>query len=171
MVKTDSSDGQIPTLLLDINLESIFYIFKKIFGTEPRLKGKENRESLEEVLAIVSFTGDIDFIIMLSLPKNSAIAMSFNFCGVNLGCDNPDIKDMVGELANILGGDIVSRMAKKGLKITMSLPTTFLRDNSEGLLPIGAPLEKLHFSMVEGDFIVNIAMTKLSNLVVKNAGK
>ena len=51
---------------------------------------------ISSAIAGLTITGMISVEILALLVLANGIAMSFNFCGVNLGCDNPDIKDMVG---------------------------------------------------------------------------
>ena len=78
--------------------------------------------------------------------------------------------DVVGELANILAGDIVARLAKEDLKAAISLPTIMRGQNVEPMLPSGLPLEKLHFDMPEGEFLLKIAGAKSGDVVGRKPG-
>jgi len=171
MATISYSDGKMPSVLTDVTRDSILSIFNTIFGAEPKFEGNDTGEVLGDgVVGIISFMGDVNYIIMLALPKNSAIAMASKFCGFDIDYDSPDMGDVVGELANVLAGDIVARMSKEDFKVTMSLPTIMRGHDVEPLLPRGLPLEKLHFSMAEGNFILKVAGAKSGELVGRKPG-
>lgn len=171
MATINFSDGKMPSVLTDVTRDSILSIFNTIFGSEPKFEGGEDGEGLGEgVVGIISFMGDVNYIIMLALPKDSAIAMASKFCGFEIDYDSPDMGDVVGELANVLAGDIVARMSKEDFKVTMSLPTIMRGHDVEPLLPRGLPLEKLHFSMAEGCFMLKVAGAKAGELVGRKPG-
>lgn len=171
MTTINFSDGKMPSVLTDVSRDSIVSIFNTIFGAEPKFEGSETGEVLGDgVVGIISFMGDVNYIIMLALPKGSAIAMASKFCGFDIDYDSPDMGDVVGELANVLAGDIVARMSKEKFKVTMSLPTIMRGHDVEPLLPRGLPLEKLHFSMAEGTFILKVAGAKSGELVGRKPG-
>ncbi len=141
MATIDYSDGKMPSVLVDVTRDSIFSIFNTIFGAEPKLESDVDGKNLGDgVVGIISFMGDANYIIMLALPKNSAIAMASKFCGFDIDYDSPDMGDVVGELANVLAGDIIARMNKEGLKITMSLPT--IMRGHDGKVPLSVEIEQ-----------------------------
>lgn len=152
------SEGKIPKVLTDVICDSIFSIFDTIFGSRPELIEDDEMKTMGDgVVGIISFMGDINWVVMLELPKESAKAMASKFCGFDIDYDSADMGDVVGELTNVLAGDIVARTGKKDLKAAMSLPTILKGHDVEPILPSGLPLEKLHFEVPEGRFIVKIA--------------
>lgn len=171
MATLNFSDGKMPGVLTDVSRDSILSIFNTIFGAKPKLESEDDGTGLGDgVVGIISFMGDVNYIIMLGLPKGSAIAMASKFCGFDIDYDSPDMGDAVGELANVLAGDIVARMSKEDFKVTMSLPTIMRGHDVEPLLPRGLPLEKLQFSMAEGDFTLKVAGAKSGDLVGRKPG-
>jgi chemotaxis protein CheX len=171
MATIDFNDGKMPSVLKDVSRDSILSIFNTIFGAEPKLEsGGDGGPVGEGVVGIISFMGDVNYIIMLALPKDSAIAMASKFCGFDIDYDSADMGDVVGELANVLAGDIVARMSKEDFKITMSLPTIMRGHDVEPLLPRGLPLEKLNFSSGEGAFVLKVAGAKSGDLVGRKPG-
>jgi chemotaxis protein CheX len=171
MPTIDFSEGKIPQVLTDVTRDSIFSIFNTIFGSVPKYNGDGNGKKMGDgVVGIISFMGDISWIVMLELPKESAKAMASKFCGFDIDYDSADMGDVVGELANVLAGDIVARMAKEDLKAAMSLPTIMRGQNVEPMLPSGLPLEKLHFDMAEGEFLLKIAGAKSGDVVGRKPG-
>ena len=171
MATISFSDGKMPSVLTDVSRDSIISIFNTIFGAEPKLTSGEDGTNLGDgVVGIISFMGDVNYIIMLALPKDSAIAMASKFCGFDIDYNSPDMGDVVGELANVLAGDIVARMSKADFKVTMSLPTIMRGHDVEPLLPRGLPLERLNFSMAEGNFMLKVAGAKSGDQVGRKPG-
>lgn len=167
----DFSEGEIPQVLTDVTRDSIFSIFNTIFGSVPKFnEGGNGKKMGDGVVGIISFMGDISWIVMLELPKESAKSMASKFCGFDIDYDSADMGDVVGELANILAGDIVARLAKEDLKAAISLPTIMRGQNVEPMLPSGLPLEKLHFDMPEGEFLLKIAGTKSGDILCRKPG-
>lgn len=171
MPTIDFSEGKMPEVLTDVTRDSIISIFNTIFGSEPDFKGDGNgKKTGDGVVGIISFMGDVSWIIMLALPKETAKAMASKFCGFEIDYDSPDMGDVVGELANVLAGDIVARMAKEDLKVAMSLPTIMRGQDVEPMLPRGLPSEMLHFDMAEGEFLLRVAGAKSGDLVGRKPG-
>lgn len=171
MPTIDYSEGKIPKVLTDVTRDSIFSIFNTIFGSTPKFTGDGDGKKMGDgVVGIISFMGDINWIVMLELPKESAKAMASKFCGFEIDYDSADMGDVVGELANVLAGDIVARMGKEDLKAAMSLPTILRGHDVEPMLPSGLPLEKLHFDMPEGEFLMKIAGAKSGEVVGRKPG-
>lgn len=171
MTTIDFSDGTMPSVLTDVSRDSTLSIFNTIFGSEPKFDNEDDGEGLGDgVVGIISFMGDVNYIIMLALPKSSAIAMASKFCGFDIDYDSPDMGDVVGELANVLAGDIVARMSKEDFKVTMSLPTIMRGNDVEPVLPRGLPLEKLHFTMQEGNFMLKVAGAKSGDQIGRKPG-
>mgnify|MGYP000329483666 CR=1 FL=1 len=103
MPTIDYSEGKIPKVLTDVTRGSIFSIFNTIFGSEPKFHGDGDGKKMGDgVVGIISFMGDINWIVMLELPKESAKAMASKFCGFDIDYDSADMGDVVGELANVL---------------------------------------------------------------------
>ncbi|MEE9258957.1 MAG: chemotaxis protein CheX, partial [Nitrospinaceae bacterium] len=100
------------------------------------------------------------WLLMLVLPKSSAQPIVSKFCGFDIDYDSPDMGDVVGELANVLGGDIVARLGKDGMKVAMSLPTIMRGHDVEPLLPRGLPSQKMYFTLPEGTMALRLAASK-----------
>jgi CheY-specific phosphatase CheX len=75
------------------------------------------------IIGIMSFVGAANFSFMLALPRASACPIAERFAGFAFDFDGPDMGDVVGELVNVVSGDIVARLERAGLPVEMSLPT------------------------------------------------
>ena len=79
--------------------------------------------------------------------------------------DSPDMGEVVGELTNCLAGDIVARLAKDEIKAGMSLPTIMRGHDVEPLFPRGLPSEKMHFTVLDSELILKLAVSKSGDVV------
>ncbi len=72
-----------------------------IFG-KPRVK--DAGQPVHGVSAIISYTGGVSGSVVLSLPSIVARELVKRFTGMDIGSDNPDFADAVGELTNMIAG-------------------------------------------------------------------
>lgn len=84
--------------------------------------------------------------------------------------NSPDMGDVVGELTNCLAGDIVARLAKDEIKVGMSLPIIMRGHDVEPLLPRGLPSEKMHFTVLDSEFMLKLAISKPGDAVGRKPG-
>ncbi|MCA9483614.1 MAG: chemotaxis protein CheX [Nitrospina sp.] len=151
--KTDS----IPEELAACVNNSVLSIFETMFGKAPVSEDASSNSAGEGVVGIISFVGDITWLLMVTLPKKSAESLAFKFAGFDLAYDSPEMGDVVGELANVLAGDIVARLANDEVKVAMSLPTIMKGHNVEPLLPRGVPSHMMQFTLDDDEVFVKIA--------------
>ena len=121
---------------------------------------KRHQKIGDGIVGIISYTGDITWIMMMSFPKDCTASLFARFAGFELDYDSPDMGDVVGEMANILAGNIVGCLQEKGIKCAMSLPTLVRGYNVEPMPPRDLPSKKLIVTMPEGIVIVNVVGAK-----------
>ncbi|HKI31564.1 MAG TPA: chemotaxis protein CheX [Gemmataceae bacterium] len=74
------------------------------------------------LVGIISFLGDVNWSFALGLPRDTVTALAARFAGFDIPFDSADMCDVVGELANVVAGDIVAQLDARRLKAQMSLP-------------------------------------------------
>ncbi len=136
---------------------SVLSIFETIFGKAPASEDSATTSAGEGVVGIISFVGDITWLLMVTMPKKSAESLAFKFAGFELAYDSPEMGDVVGEVANVLAGDIVARLAADDVKVAMSLPTIMKGHDVEPLLPRGIPTHMMHFTLDDDEVFVKVA--------------
>lgn len=171
MATIEFKGEKMPEQLVACCRDSVVGIFNSIFGAEPVFHEDNDKGKVGDgVVGIISFVGDVTWLLMLVLPKTSAQSISFKFTGFEVAYDSPDMGDVVGELANVLAGDIVARLSAQGIKVAMSLPTIMRGHDVEPLLPRGLPSEKLHYSIPDGDIYLKLAGAKPGQTVGRRPG-
>ena len=164
----------IPQALADCVENSVVSIFSSILGSQTIYNGNGNRGhgkiEGEGVIGTISFVGDITWLLMLELPRKSAKCMAAKFCGFEIEFDSPDMGDVVGELANVLAGDIVGRLSSEGVKVSMSLPNIMRGQNVQPMMPRGVSSKEMRFSASEGDFRIQLAGSPPGQFAARRPG-
>jgi len=162
---------KMPGVITGCVSDSVSSIFNTIFGSVPEYVGDDDEKNIGDgVVGIISFVGDSSWILMLALPKNSAETLAEKFCGFEVEYDSPDMGDVIGELANVMAGDIVARMGAEGVKIAMSLPTVLRGQNVEPFMPKELPEKKMHYTVLGKDIMIKMAVAKSDELMGATPG-
>lgn len=154
VVQSDHTVNQ----LVECIREGFLSTFAMIQGCELTYMGySHTRSSFDGIIGTVSMVGDIAWSVMLCIPRSTAIALTPKFAGFHIDYDDPDMGDVVGELANVVGGDILARFDEIGVKTELSLPTVAKGTDIYIHTPSSAPSERMCFSSDNGVLWVDIA--------------
>ncbi len=161
-----------PEVLTDCVNNSVTSIFNTKVGSKPRYGGDDesDRKIGDGVVGIISFVGDVTWLMMLALPRKSATSIASKFCGFDVDYESPDMGDVVGELANVLAGDIVARLKEENVDVALSLPTVMRGHDIEPLLPRGLPAKKMYFDLPEGELMIKLAGANQGDPVGRRPG-
>jgi chemotaxis protein CheX len=85
------------------------------------------------IISVISIMGDIEWSLFLGLPKTTAGAIAMGFAGFEIPFESEDMGDAIGEVANILAGNVKRILDKRGVRVDISLPSVF---RAEGLHPL-----------------------------------
>ena len=98
--------------------------FLTVCGVSPQVVACPPEDVKEEmVLAVISLMGHVEWSVFLGLPQATAVAAAAKFAGFPIPFDSPDTGDAIGELTNILAGQVKAILDKKGVKVEISLPS------------------------------------------------
>ncbi|NIA31144.1 MAG: hypothetical protein GWP06_14695 [Actinobacteria bacterium] len=154
------SGGQLPAELVSSVRQGVTTTFDSMFGDEPDCCASEkDKTSFYSIIGIISFVGDLAWSFMLGLPRETASFVAKDFAGFEVNFDSEDMGDTVGELANIIAGDIVARLDALGVKAALSLPMV-VRGKKLEMLTDSFASTQLDFSASYGTFWVTIAARK-----------
>ncbi|MFA5975072.1 MAG: chemotaxis protein CheX [Elusimicrobiota bacterium] len=126
--------------------------------------GRSTEDPASPVVSVISLVGDVNWVFALVLTKATAELVTEKFSGFKISYDSLDMKDIVGEMSNIIGGDLVARLDREGIKAQLSLPTV-LRGKSLRLAnPEDLASAILCFQSSQGEFWAQLSWPKeLSN--------
>jgi CheY-specific phosphatase CheX len=152
----------IPAQIVDIVKESVINTFASICGEAPVFEGElSEAEPLNGIIGnIAVFNPELTFSLMMAIPRQTAVNISEVFMGMELPFESEDMGDLIGELANILAGDVAANIESVGFRGQSSLPTATRGSDLTLFMPNKPPSVKMKFSSVTGDFILNMALSE-----------
>ena len=112
------------------------------------------------MVAIISLVGEVDWSVSLGLPRETATGLAASFAGFEISFEDPEMSDAVGELANILGGQVKSLLSRQGVKANISLPTVMSGRGLDILAQPGALAKKACFDSAAGRLWVGMSVGK-----------
>ena len=77
----------------------------------------------ETVTSMVGLAGSHSGIIAIHCPKKLALMVTSNMLGMDVTEVDEDVNDAMGEIANMVGGDVKHIFSPKGADINLSIPT------------------------------------------------
>lgn len=159
--KLDTID-QIPKEIVEMVKESVINTFASISGEEPVYTDENvNKDPLNGIIGnIAVFNPEHTLSLMLAIPKDTALALSEIFMGMELPFESDDMGDLIGEISNILAGDVAANIEKVGFRGQSSLPTATRGSDLTLFMPNKPPTEKMKFSGSNGEFWLNMALSE-----------
>jgi chemotaxis protein CheX len=143
---------------VELLAEIVESVFKTMMGLEVSSSDAPWSHIGDRLTSFVHLTGDWNGAVLLECNSRQAC----QFAGRILAMDAPDIvdddvRDVLGELANMIGGNLKSGMATG---IRLSMPTV-MEGHDYDLRVCGSQvLERLGFECAEGHFWVTALTTK-----------
>ena len=143
--------------------DSVLEMFPTMCGYQLTFEGTEEPgREFSGVAGIISLVGDVSWSLTLGLPPATALALSTSFTGFEVDYDSDDMADLVGELANILAGDIAARLDRARLRASLSLPTVARGQNLFLAQPDGASMTRMRFTSPDGGFWLTLGVAPTS---------
>tara|TARA_Y100001935_G_scaffold217449_1_gene189715 strand:+ start:168956 stop:169453 length:498 start_codon:yes stop_codon:yes gene_type:complete len=152
----------IPEQIVEIVKESVINTFESISGEAPVYSDYAEPDGpLNGMIGnIAVFNPDITFSLMLAIPKETAVSLSEVFIGMELPFESDDMGDLIGEIANILAGDVAANIEQVGFRGQSSLPTATRGSDLTLFMPNKPPTVKMKFDSANGEFLLTMAMSE-----------
>ncbi len=152
----------IPGEITELVKESVINTFESILGEAPQyIEQAEKDGPLNGMIGnIAVFNPEHTLSLMLALPRETAVALSEVFIGMELPFESEDMADLVGEISNILAGDVAANIEKIGFRGQSSLPTATRGSDLTLFMPNKPPTKKMKFSGSNGEFWLNMALSE-----------
>jgi hypothetical protein len=146
--------------------------FAAVCGAAPNLLPVEGPGRDQPcVMGTISFFGDSPWAYTLILPQQTAVALAYKFAGFDIAFDSADMGDVVGELANVLAGDVVAQMEARGVRGKMSLPVVARGRGLEILRPAGAGRAFLSYFCPQGPFGFDLVSAGRESFQARRSGQ
>lgn len=153
---------KIPSVIVDLVKESVINTIGSISGDPPvYVSSGEDYKSLNGIIGnIAVFNPEYTLSLMLAIPRETALQLSEIFIGMAIPFESDDMGDLVGEISNILAGDVAANIEQIGFRGQSSLPTATRGSDLTLFMPNKPPTEKMIFKGDIGEFWLNMALNQ-----------
>ena len=77
----------------------------------------------DSITGMLGFSGDIKGILRIHCPDRVAMAITGSLLGMDVDQIDDDVRDAIGEIANMVAGGLKVNLARHNRNIEMSIPT------------------------------------------------
>ena len=138
---------------------AISHVFKTMLSTEvkvgkPLLKQADLKSA--DVSGVIGLSGDLQGCVVLSFPREVACKAASAFAGVELGLEDADFADAIGELANMVAGN--AKKGFPGVKVSISLPSVITGEGHTVSQSKAFPFLAIPCETPIGPFSVEVAL-------------
>ena len=120
--------------------------------TVESLELEEGLSSGEVIIGIISLVGDIEWSVFFGMPSETAVATCLKFAGFEIPFDSADMGDAIGELTNMLAGQVKLNLDQRGVRADISLPSVIRAQNMTVLAQAQDSVDKRCFTSELGKF-------------------
>lgn len=115
----------------------------------------------ESITGLIGLAGTFKGVLAIHMPNAVALAVTGSFLGMDVEEINADVEDAIGELANMLGGNIKTILSENGKDINLSLPSTISgKEYNFQLASDAAERTVIGFDAESGRFHVELQLEK-----------
>ena len=121
---------------------------------------RKNSKLSHCVSGIIGLAGNTKGLLAIHLPYTAALAITGAFLGMDVEEIDDDVRDAIGELANMLGGNVKAALDPKGTEIQLSMPSCISGD--EYSIDCDADAEEITvpFELNGETFLVELQLSK-----------
>lgn len=98
-----------------------------------------------QIMAMVGLAGKSSGIVSVHCSPRMAITITSNMLGMEISEVGDDVKDAIGEVANMVAGNFKTRMSRNGQMFDLSVPTVIVGENYTTKTMTDAPSVILEF--------------------------
>ncbi len=162
MVEKTLDSRTIPNEIIEVVIQSVINTFESILGEPPGYDEDSGPDGpLNGVIGnIAVFNPDSTLSLMLAMPRETALGLSEAFIGFEIPFESNDMGDLIGEVSNILAGEVAANIEKIGFRGQSSLPTATRGSDLTLFMPNKPPSKKLKFQGPHGNFWLNMALSE-----------
>jgi len=139
----------------------------EIFTGMVMMEIRQDEQALSElgpmknsITGMVGLAGTHKGMLAVHFPNSLALAITTSFLGMDVTEMNEDVQDAIGEIANMLGGNVKTILSDKGRDIRLSLPSIISGEEYSFISRDEADRVILPFTAEAGTFFVELELEK-----------
>lgn len=156
-------ESRLPEAVLGTLNAALVETLASICSAPPRLGAGAATEG-EQVLALISLTGDSPLSLTIGVPAGTAPGLSESFAGCPFEFDSEDMDDLVGEVANLVAGRAKAGLAEIGIETGLSLPTVIRGQALRLGFRAPSAVHRFVYSLPEGEFVFQVVTADMEQL-------
>ncbi len=131
-------------------------VFMEISDSPPLKQDQEKQAIGDHISAMIGLSGN--FVAMLSIhcPEAVGLAISGAMLGMEFTEVDDDVKDTMGEIANMLAGGLKERFAKEDIMLQLAIPTAITGKSFTVAPPKKGNRTIVPFKVESGQFFIEI---------------
>ena len=144
-------------------IESTIEIFTDMVMMEISVAGEPLLELAplkRSITGMVGLAGVHRGVLAVHFPKQVALEVTGSFLGMEVDEINDDVQDAIGEIANMLGGNLKTILSDRGKDIHLSLPSTIYGEEYAFTSQADAEQIILPFQAPAGVFYVEVELER-----------
>ncbi len=124
--------------------------------------------SADLVFGMITILGDIQWSVVLGFEAMSAAGVASALAGYEIPFESADLGDAIGEVTNIIGGQIRGLLFERGLHVEVSLPTVIAASQIRFLVQRGkrTRTDQVHYLTPVGRVWVGVSVGVSSGLIM-----
>lgn len=121
---------------------------------------KRDQKALGDITGVIALSGEFNASISVSFTKDGILSIVSKMFGEELTELNDEIKDAVGEISNMISGQVTNNIATLGDSLKAVLSTVIIEEN-HSVPHIGQfPVVAFPFKTATGDFTIEMCFEK-----------
>ncbi len=139
--------------------EEIFntMIFMEISAEPPLEKKKQPLGG--HISAMIGLSGGFSAMLSLHCPEAVGLGIAGAMLGIDIDEVDADVKDALGEIANMIAGGLKERFATEGIDLVLAIPTTVSGKSYTIASQTRSNRVVTPFTIAAGQFFVEIKYT------------
>jgi len=131
----------------------------KVAREKPYLKN--DQVGTHYISGIIGMAGEASGSVVLSFPEQLSIDIVSDFLGEKLDSVDQNVKDGIGELANIVAGGAKKRLSDKNYAFKISIPTVVVGEKHQIARPKNVPCIVVPFKAANNEaFALEVTLKK-----------
>ncbi len=129
-------------------------IFMDISADAPLTAGKHILPC--HVSAMIGLSGDFSGLLGIHCPGTTGTAIAGAMLGLEIEDVDADVKDALGEIANMLAGSLKEAFSAEQVALELSIPTAISGKSYTISSPSGSDRVIIPFNLAQGQFFVEM---------------
>lgn len=119
---------------------------------------KEDGKATGDISGLIGLAGQTTGSVAISFPREMALKVVSNMVGEEMKEFNNEVRDGVGEIANMIAGGAKGELSEKGYHFKLSIPTVVIGSSHNISHRTDVPCIVVPFRMEDDTFTIEISL-------------